>query len=117
MGIAPFTITYDRRKVIDFTEIYAEEPRILLIPLPMEDSRLLAFTKPFQSVVWLGLCLLMILVPLILWLITDIFDRKRKRHDQHRSLNYTKFVEKFQPVFAVLVSQREYYKIFRLFET
>ncbi len=109
MGIAPFTVTYDRKKVIGFTEIYAEEPRILLIPLPMEDSRLLAFTKPFQSLVWLGLCLMMILVPLILWLITDISDRNRKRPDrQHSSSHYTKIVEKFQSVFAVLVSQREY---------
>ncbi len=108
MGIGPFTVTYDRKKVVDFTEIYTEDPRTILIPIPMEDSRLLAFTKPFQSLVWLGICLMMILVPLILL----FFDRNRKRrdqqlHQQRLSSNFTKIVEKFQSVFAVLVSQRE----------
>ena len=105
MGIGPFSINYDRRKVVDFTEIYTEDPRIILIPIPMEDSRLLAFTKPFQSLVWLGICLMMTLVPLILFGI----DRDRKHHDQqlqHRPSIFTKIVEQFQSVFAVLVSQR-----------
>ena len=110
MAIGPFTITYDRKKVVDFTEIYTEDPRIILIPIPMEDSRLLAFTKPFQSLVWLGICLMMILVPLILLFISEIIDRNRKRPDQQlqrRPSNFTKIVEKFQSVFAVSVSQRE----------
>ena len=107
MGIAPFSVTYERKQVVDFTEIYDEEPNALLIPPPMEDSsRLLAFTKPFQSLVSLGLCFMMIFVPIILWLLTEMNDRKRPINERHQSSNYTKIVEKFQSVFAVLVSQR-----------
>lgn len=115
MGIAPFSVTYERKEVVQFTEIYYEEPNALMIPPPMEDSnKLMAFTKPFHSLVWLGLCLSMILVPLVLWLITKIFTgyiRKRPYQQQyhHRSSNSAKVVRNFQSVFAVLVSQRNLY--------
>lgn len=112
MGVAPFSVTHERKEVVQFTEIYYEEPNTLLIPLPMEESKLMAFTKPFHSLVWLGLCLLMILVPLVLWLITEIRTRRYKRRPyeqhQHCSSSCPKIVQTFQSVFAVLVSQREY---------
>jgi len=112
MGVSPFYVTYGRRKVVDFTEIFDEDPNALLIPAPMEDSRLLAFIKPFHRLVWLGLCLLIILVPITLWLVTEFFDRYQQCPDQlndhRRPPNYSKFVQKLQSVFAVLVSQREY---------
>ncbi len=53
MGVAPFSVTQERKEVVQFTEIYYEEPNALLIPLPMEESKLMAFTKPFHSLVWL----------------------------------------------------------------
>lgn len=111
MGIASFSVTHERKEVVQFTEVYYEEPNALLIPLPMEESKLMAFTKPFHSFVWLGLCLLMILVPLVLWLIREIRIRcRRLPYQQHhrRSSNSTKIVQDFQSVFAVLASQREY---------
>ncbi len=114
MGIAPFSITLDRKKVVDFTEIYAEEPNALLIPPPMEDSRLLAFTKPFHSLVWLGLFLVMILVPSSLWMLTKIIDRRYRQSFSNQqnysspfSLNRVSIMEQFQSVYAVLVSQRK----------
>ena len=116
MGIAPFSITLDRKKVVDFTEIYAEEPNAILIPPPMEDSRLLAFTKPFHSLVWLGLFLVMILVPSSLWMLTKIIDRRyrqsfinQQNYSSPFSLNRVSIMEQFQSVYAVLVSQRKLY--------
>jgi len=113
MSVSPFYVTHGRRKVVDFTEIFYVDPNALLIPLPMEDSRLLAFTKPFHSLVWIGLCLTIIFVPIILWLLTAIiFDRNNVRqlpdeqHEHRRPSKFTNIFQKLQSVFAVLVSQR-----------
>lgn len=109
MGVSPFYVTHGRKKVVDFTEIFDVDPNALLIPLPMEDSKLLAFFEPFHSFVWIGLCLILILVPIILWLVTQAFDQNRRSPDkqhENRPSNYTNIIQKLQSVFAVLVSQR-----------
>jgi hypothetical protein len=110
MGIAAFSVTYARKQVVDFTEIFSNEHAALLIPPPMEENRLIACAKPFQILVWLGLFLSMILVAIIMWFLTKIIERYRPyRHYQYRpSSNLVLLVQQFQSVYAVSVSQCKY---------
>ena len=48
MGIGPFSLTYERQKVIDYTVGFYEEPTSILIPPPTQESRLFACALPFQ---------------------------------------------------------------------
>ncbi len=48
MGIGPFSFTLARQKVIDFTVGHSEEPTSILIPPPVEESKLLSCSKPFK---------------------------------------------------------------------
>ena len=46
--VGPFSLTYERQRVIDYTVGFYEEPTSILIPPPEQESRLLACTLPFQ---------------------------------------------------------------------
>ncbi len=49
IGAAPFSVTYTRRTVIDFTVSFYEEPTAILIPAPTPGKESLsAYMKPFQ---------------------------------------------------------------------
>lgn len=48
MGVGPFSFTFARQKVIDFTVGHWEEPTTILIPPPGEESKLFSCSKPFQ---------------------------------------------------------------------
>ncbi len=48
VGAGPFSVTYSRAKVVDFTVSFYEEPTAILVPPPTEDTALLACTRPFQ---------------------------------------------------------------------
>jgi ABC-type amino acid transport substrate-binding protein len=43
------TATPERKKWVDFTYMIWTEPWTMVVPRPGEESRLFAFTKPFQS--------------------------------------------------------------------
>lgn len=48
VGAGPFTITYARHQVVDFTAPFYEEATAILIPPPTEDTRLFSCARPFQ---------------------------------------------------------------------
>ena len=91
MGVDPFTLTFARQKAVDFTESFFEEPQTILIPAPVEETRLLSCARPFQSQVnranyilhikaisflrqvWIALALLILLLPLIIWALSKCF--------------------------------------------
>ena len=49
VAVQVISVTHPRYQVIDFTVPYGVEPIAILIPAPAEDSRLFAYTKPFQT--------------------------------------------------------------------
>jgi glutamate receptor, ionotropic, invertebrate len=79
MGAGPFTVTEARQEVVDFTMAYYEETTAILTPPPMEDTKILACTKPFQVEVWIALLMVMILFPLILWIQFRLLWRSKKK--------------------------------------
>lgn len=52
MIACPLTPTYARSLVIDFTIPFAIDPMVALIPLPFQESKILAVVKPFKLEVY-----------------------------------------------------------------
>lgn len=45
----PFTPTYTRSKVVDFTVAHTEEPLTVIIPAPSLEGKTSAIIKPFKT--------------------------------------------------------------------
>ncbi|XP_045027053.1 probable glutamate receptor isoform X3 [Daphnia magna] len=67
IGLGPFSVTYSRYGVVDFSVGFHEETATILIPPPGEENRLLVCLKPFLWQVWLSLGVLVVILPVILW--------------------------------------------------
>ncbi|KAK4295488.1 hypothetical protein Pmani_031957 [Petrolisthes manimaculis] len=61
--------SYERRRVIDFTRIYAAEPLVIVSPKPRPLPRYLALVAPFSGEVWLALVVVMVWVGLVYWVL------------------------------------------------
>jgi len=48
MGVQSFSFTYNRNKAIDYTVAMYEESLTILIPPPIQESRLYSCIRPFQ---------------------------------------------------------------------
>ena len=48
MGVQGLSFSYVRYQAIDYTVAYNQEPTTILIPSPIEESRLLVCVRPFQ---------------------------------------------------------------------
>ena len=67
MGVGPFSVTYARQQVVDFSVAFYEEPTAILIPPPSHEMRMFACTWPFKTDVWMALLGALIIVPLFIW--------------------------------------------------
>lgn len=103
-GIAPFSVTSARSRVIDFTVAYYEEPTAILIPPPAEDIRLWACLKPFETSVWLTLLLVATCIPIILWAQLRLLWNIKKPASISSEPRPNMF-EQFIFVFAVITTQ------------
>ncbi|XP_057365911.2 glutamate receptor ionotropic, delta-2-like, partial [Daphnia carinata] len=67
IGLGPFSVTYSRYEVVDFSVGFHEETATILIPPPGEENRLLVCVKPFVWEVWLLLSVFVVILPAIVW--------------------------------------------------
>ncbi|XP_033107654.1 glutamate receptor 1-like [Anneissia japonica] len=62
IAVAPFTISYEREQVIDFTKPYLDLGLTILMSKSKKESGLFAFLDPFRMDLWLAVILTVILV-------------------------------------------------------
>ncbi|KAI9555226.1 hypothetical protein GHT06_017741 [Daphnia sinensis] len=67
IGLGPFSVTYSRYGVVDFSVGFHEETATILIPPAGEENRLLVCLKPFLWEVWLSLGVFVVILPAIIW--------------------------------------------------
>ncbi|XP_071944890.1 glutamate receptor 2-like [Antedon mediterranea] len=62
VAVAPFTISYEREQVIDFTKPYLDLGLTILMSKSKKESGLFAFLDPFSMDLWLAVILTVVLV-------------------------------------------------------
>ena len=68
MGITPFTITHERSAVMTFSTPLTQIYHSLFIKNPAETFNYLAYIEPMHWLSWVGIFLLIVTVPQILFL-------------------------------------------------
>ena len=67
MAVAPFTISSERQKVIDFTQPFVDLGLTVLIKALNDDVDFFTFFKPFQRDLWLMIALTTFVIGVLLW--------------------------------------------------
>ena len=121
MGAGSFSVTFERQQIVDFTQGFFVEPTRILIPPPIEATRLLACARPFRIEVvqttinvlfyhgyietknlqvWIGLLCVVGLLPFFIWIASKTETFFENRFRQNVSLSHS-----YSFVFGVLTHQ------------
>lgn len=90
MAIAPFTITYDRERAVDFTKPFMEIGIGIMIKKPeIEKPGVFSFMKPFNYKIWIFIIVSYASVSIGLFLVSRFspYEWKNVRGEKEPQLN------------------------------